>query len=223
MAPLIAPNVARFSVIGTYSGRNWANVFDMRIQFDPLDPTSRGTYVVAQARDVLHAFDDRILPSLSNQLQAVQVNYVDLNSAEGVAGFVQTGGGDTWPKAGGQSGQCMPGNVSVLATKIAPGGGRRTRNGRTYIVGASETITDVANPSLISTASVADFTTKFEGFSSDISNTIIGEGYSSNMVVVHTHNAGTVQDPDIVYDGYSDVTSFICQQRLATQRRRLRK
>lgn len=223
MATIIAPLVARFTINATYGGENIANIVDVRIEEEGIG-ADRPDACEQQARDILHAWDDRILTFLTNDYVAQSVSWVDLDSADGSTGVVTTGGGDTWPKAGGNTtDQPTPGNVALLVTKVAPGGGRRTRNGRMYVAGISEALTDATNPGNVTTASLASLTAAFEGFSSDVSNTFLGEGYTSNMVVVHTINEGTETNPDIVYSGQSEVTGMVVQPRLATQRRRLRR
>lgn len=226
MPALIVPNVCRFTVNGTYGGGNVATILDMRLNdfAPPLDPVDREAAIQDQAEDIVNAWSDNILPILVNEYTAVSVSWVDLNSADGSTGEVTTGGDETWPQNGATTtDQGMPANVAALVTKVAPGGGRQTRNGRLYLVGISEGATQGESNSNLASAAQAAITAAFEQFSSDISNTVLSEGYSSNLVVVHTTNQGTPQNPDIVWNGTNDVTAMVCQGRLATQRRRLRR
>lgn len=221
MAPLIAPGICRYAVHGTYGGRPVVNIIDMRIDSSDGDLT-RDEAVLNQARDILANWEDNFHPLLVNEYVNTQVSWVDLDEPDGSTGIVTSAPGHTWPAPANITTPGMPGNVAILVTKVAPGGGRRTRNGRMYLVGCPEANTTDGDPSNISPSTVTDFTNAAEAFSSDVSNTIIGEGYTSNMVVVHTVNEGTPQNPDIVFAGANDVDSLNAQSRLATIRRRLR-
>jgi hypothetical protein len=222
MAALIQPDVCRFTVNGTYQGNAVAMIFDMRIT-DINIGISRDEAIQDQAEDLLHAYDDNLLVRQVTEFVATSVSWVDLDSEDGSTGSVVSGGGDTWPKAGTVTAAGMPGNVSALITKVAPGGGRRTRNGRTYWPGIGENATLDGAVNTIDAAVLAVWNPAWEQFTSDISNTNLGEGYESNLVVVHTTNVGTPTNPNIVATGYSDVTAVFVQPLLATQRRRLRR
>lgn len=221
---LIVPNVCRFTVHSTYSGSNLANIIDMRISNLGIGQT-REAAIANQAGDIVNAWSDNILPILVNDCVAQSVSWVDLNSIDGSTGETTTGGDETWPQGGATSSTPgLPAGTSALITKVAPGGGRSTRNGRLYLAGISEGATDDPNPSNLTAAAQAAVTAAFEQFSSDVSNSEIVEGYDSNMVVVHTRNvAPPGEDPDIVWVSTGDVTAMVCQSRLATQRRRLRR
>lgn len=219
--PLIAPDVARYSVWATYGGRNVANVFDMRITDITLGMT-RDTAVLDQAEWILSQWRTDCVVDLCNEYQFQRVSWVDLDSETGSTGFVTSGNGVTLPQSGGVSEAGMPGNVSMLIAKVAPGGGRRTRNGRTYVPGLSELSTADNVPNTWSGGTVTQWTANMEAFSSGISRTVVSDGYSSNMVVVHTHYEGTGEDRELVYDGYSEVQSLTAQATLATQRCRIR-
>lgn len=221
MAALIWPNAVRFSINGTYGGRNVANVFDMRID-DVSVGAERDDAIFDQAGDILNAWTTNLLPIVVNDYTALSVSWVDLNSATGTTGTRSSTADETWPQNGATSSDPTPGNVAALITKVAPGGGRRSRNGRLYVVGVSETQTDNTNAGNLTSTAVGQYTTAMEAFSSDISNTLLADGYSSNMTVLRTINQGTPSSPDIVAVGNDDVTAMVCQQRLATQRRRLR-
>lgn len=223
MAPLQWDNICRFTVNGTFGGRNVANIFDMRIESgSALDV--RAADIANQAGDIVNNWCDHLLPLLANDYTFTSVSWVDLNSLEGSTGEVFAGGDETLPQNGGSTEDPLPPNVAALVTKQAPGGGRSTRNGRTYLVGIRETQTDPGNPTRLTSAAQGFITAGMEAFSTGISNTELGEGYVSNMVVLHTRNQAAAGQPaDIVATGASDVEALVCDIQLATQRRRLRR
>lgn len=222
MAPLIWDGICRFTVNGTFSGRNVANIFDMRIDDSGLGPT-RAERIVTQAGDIVNAWCDNILPLVANDYTFTSVSWVDLNALDGSTGSVTTGGDETLPQNGASTEDPLPPNVAALITKVAPGGGRSTRNGRTYLVGLRETQMDPGAPTRLTGAARGFIEAAMEQFSSDISNSEAGEGWDSNMVVLRTRNiAEPDEEPNIVAVGADDVTAMTCDIVVATQRRRLR-
>ena len=222
MAPLVEPTVCRFTVNGTFGGRNIANIFDMTITGET-PGFDRTTAINHQAQDMVAAWKNRILPLVANDYTFTSVSFVDLNTLDGITGAQTTGPSTVLPLNGASTEDPLPPNVAALVTKVAPGGGRATRNGRTYVVGLRETQTDPGNPTRLTSAAQGFLTAALEGFSSDISNGPLDAGYDSNMVVLHTRNIADPGDPpNIVAVGYSPVTAMTCDIVLATQRRRLR-
>lgn len=219
MAPLVAPGVVRYTIHETYAGRDIANIIDMFVETTgSIEDRALAAFTVAG--DVLNNWADHMLDYQSNNVTFDRVSWVDLDELDGSTGERTSTSDNVLPLAGSGSETPMPGNVAILFTKVAPGGGRSTRNGRTYLTGVSEGFTGDADPNVLLSAALSGLTTAGGEFLSGVNDA--GGGIGRNMVVVHTRNAGTPTNPNIVYQSQSAVTAFTPQATLATQRRRLR-
>lgn len=216
---LIAPGIARYTVNGTYAGAAVANIIDMQID------TTGGTTTRAEGLDdvcgdILNNWTDHIIPLVADDYVATSVSYVDLDSSGGATGERSSTSAETWPASSTNTGAPFPANVSVLVTKQIVGS-RGRRNGRMYIVGATEALTDLAAPNTIPGGSITTWNTALASFLSGINDAVGGAlDVQRKMVVVHTQRPTPTSEP--VYNGYSDVESLTLQATLATQRRRLR-
>lgn len=212
MAPIVAPQVCRFTINGTYAGEEVANVIDMQVDTTG-GPEDRPTACYLIAGDILNNWDDHIRPGLVAAYTAVSVSWVDLNSLDGSTGERTSTSDTTWPANGGDSGAPSVGAGSVRLNKLQDGG-RRARNGRLYLPGYSEGWTTSGQPNFLTPAIVAGWNESASDFLEGIND---AEGpnndHTRKMVVVHTVG-GT-------YIGYSDVTALVCQAEVATQRRRM--
>lgn len=220
MAGLIVPTVCRYTINQRFNDRNVANIFDYSFTF--LDSISRDETCLHFSKILLDAWDHHILAEQSNNMTALSVSWVDLDNEDGSSGITTEGQDETWPAVGAGTGNPWSGNVAALITKVAPGGGRRFRNGRTYLCGLDESANDDDSNELTPTQ-VGLLDAAFSDFYDDTQgnhDSGISSSYDSNPVVVHTHEED--DPPVIVVDGYSTITSFSTQLRLATQRRRLR-
>lgn len=216
MAPLVAPGVCRYTIESALESGVVVNILDMWIDDESLTGT-REDAILDQAHIIFEQWADQVIPALVNDLTLNRVRWVDLNSLTGSTGEVTDGGAFTAPVAGGSSGDPLPANVSMLVTKVAPGGGRSTRSGRWYIAGLSEGSTDGANGNLIGSSLLTEWAGIWEDFLAAVNQ---DGSYDSRMVVVHTQ---TIGDADPVYLSKSIITDLAPQQLLATQRRRLRR
>lgn len=219
MAQIIAPDVCRYSVNQTYNSRPTVNVIDMVVLDQSGGTFSRDDAVNATAGDILDAWDQYVLPCQSASLQALSVSWVDLNDLDGSVGSISSTTDSTWPAFGTVTGQGLPANVSCLVTKRT-NSRRSSRDGRMFLGGLAEASTD---GSYIPTATLNTWITRFGDFTEALTETGTISVYQNFPTVVHTRNEGTPTNPDIVYTGNTQITSFAPQPLLATQRRRLRR
>ena len=221
MAPLIAPGIARFTVNQSFAGQPVANILDVRIDTTgSLD--SRLEACTECARDILSNWDDHIRISQADDLTCLSVSWVDMNSESGSTGEVTTGTGAVWPAVGGGGSAPFSANVAVLVTKVLETGTRNRRNGRMYLCGGAETWTTAGAPNQVDAATRATLNANLATFVNDVNNG--GDPFEAQwfLGVTHTTNVGTPEEPDIVFDGFSDLSAMVVQPLLATQRRRLR-
>lgn len=217
MAPLIAPGICRYAVNQTYAGRNVVNIIDMRVDTTGSIET-RADAVYGVAGDILNNWDDHLRPGQVAQLILESVSWVDLDDVDGSTGLRSSTSDKTWPAAGEDAANGLPGSVAGLIVKTAPGGGRSTRNGRMYFAGIAEAATTLLAPNTIDGTSVTGRNASLADFLEGINDTVDPSDVQKQMVVVHTRKVGSV----VTYEGSSDVTSLLLQPTLATQRRRLR-
>ena len=221
MAAIVAPGVCRFTVNQTFAGQPVANIIDMRIDTTG-SVISRHDAILDQAAKIIDGWDDRIRISQADDLSCNSVSWVDLDEADGETGERSVTSATTWPAVGGGGSAPFSANVAVLITKTLEQSSRNRRNGRMYLCGGAETWTTAGAPNQVDAATRTTLNSNLALFLSGITSENGAFGYDSDMCVVHTRNAGTPENPDIVFDGNSDVLSLTVQPLLATQRRRLR-
>lgn len=218
MAPIIAPNVTRFTVSGTYSGQPVANVLDYERVIVSGGPIDVAEWNTVQAGRIAQAYVDNFGGRLSNQLTWEQVDWVDLSSLNGDVG-TSVGGTTAFPASGASGTSAMPGNVAIRLRKGASGQ-RGSRPGSLYLAGVLEAETG-ASPNVLSTGNVDAWTTAGEQFLVDTTSefSVDNGTYSANMVIVRTRRPSPGADP--VFVESSTVIALTAQSRVASQRRRL--
>lgn len=214
MAALIAPLCVRYTLAGTYGATTWANILDFRLT--PNEGQTRADCVAEHADAVAAAWEAEFPSWISNKVALRSISWVDLDSEDGSTGSIPYNipGNDTNP--------CLPANVAVLIRKIAPGGGRRARNGRMYLVGCNE---DAVDENLLVPSFPGNFNLMLDDFLAGISETRGADfpNYSASLVVIHTVNQGTPENPDYVYSSNDFVSDLVVDSTIATQRRRARR
>lgn len=222
MAPgLIYPGVTRFTVHGTYAGAEIANILDMHTDLAQTG-TSRGDAIIDQAHIIVSAWCDQILPLVSNRYLATSVSWVDMNSSSGTTGETSDGTGTDFPNSGQDSGPPASANCAFLVHKQITAA-RGSRAGRMFLVGIGEGNTSTTAPNDIVAGWVAAGNTRLGDFLNAINQEagISGASYDSKLVVCHTRNAGTPEAPNIVANGYSNVSALTMDGKVHSQRRRL--
>jgi hypothetical protein len=217
MAPIVAPNIARFSLTGQYADQPVATILDLRPAQITGGPTSREAFLSTMANELLEIWADFIAP-FSTALTYSGVNYVDMDSAEGTVGYVG------WPVevTGDDSEAAFPGNVAVRFNKSSTGFQRGQRAGRMYIAGGIENWTLSLSPNTLTGAVQTSLQASADAFMAALDGPFDdGDGgtFSTQLMVVHTTRATPESDP--VFSGATVVSSLVIQSRLASQRRRL--
>lgn len=209
---LIVPGVCRFSLQGFYIDRPWVNILDM--QLDTTGSTvNRAEFAYETAGNILNAWVDHLAYVYHESAVLNSVDWVDLDSASGSTGSRIATSEHTLPDAGTAEGDPASGAVAALVTK-ATNSGRGQRNGRFYKVGMAEPMIAGQNIHPTSLPTHQDrFDAFFEAINADPGPILDGQ---RQLVVVHT----TGESPTT--GTYSVVEALVVQERLATQRRRLR-
>lgn len=221
----VVPRVCRFTINGHFMDRQVANMIDMTVDTTGVI-TDRADAITDQAGVLLNQWTTDILPSLSILYFADSVSWIDLNSETGSVGSRTVSGGNTWPKAGGDSLSPMPGNVAALVHKSTTSS-RGARAGRMYLPGVTEPETGSTTPNILDPTVVTALNTKLSQFLGNINQSSPGDGYSSDMCVVHILTRAPLEPgqkpPGSPATGTSSkVSGMTVDTRLATQRRRLR-
>lgn len=207
--PLIVPNVARYTVEGTYLDAPVANVIDMYIP-DGWAGLTRDDAVEQVGRNVLTGWYLEILPVMKGQYIAQDVTWVDLNTADGSTGTVVVGNQPeyTFPYPGAIGGEPYTAAVATLVTKNTVAR-RGERQGRMFLCppGEADIIGNTIQP---------DYLTALNSALSDFTEYLYaGTENSAYPVVVHQPAGGT-------FGTSTPVTGMTARARVSTQRRRNR-
>lgn len=220
MAAIICPGVVRYSINGQFNaGRPFANILDMHI--DHVSPTgSREEDILEEAGHIIDGWVNHMRQRLSSIAVWTDVSWVDLNSADGVTGSTTQGNTLTFPAAGLAAGDMVAGNTAVFIRKEI-NAGRGSRNGRMYLPGVPEAN---QNAGLLTTTALNGMRTDLANFVDEINHDATTHNYVAEACVVHRTGAQTVIN-GVTYDlaERNDITTWVLEQQLATQRRRLRK
>lgn len=197
MAAIIS-NCTRVSVVGTNSGgRPWAIVQHwVGAGGTPPAPLAGSNGWVA-------AFIANVLPVLSAGISVTGGFYTDLRTSSGASGPTAAIGP---PVQGGGSGTMCPPNTAGLV-KLATSGSRSQRSGRMFLPGIDEDQVDAAGN--MTSGLVGDLQTAMDAFWDELTGINI-------IPVVNSKTSETTYAP-------ATVTGMIVQEKVATQRRRLRR
>lgn len=207
--PLIVPNVARYTVEGTYLDAPVANVIDMFIP-DGWAGYTRDDAVELVGRNVLTGWYDEILPVMKGQYIATEVSWVDLNTADGSTGTVVIGNRAevTLPYPGAIGGEPYTAAVATLVTKNTVAR-RGERQGRMFLCPPGES--DIVGNTIGS-----DYLNALNSALSDfVEYLYAGTDNTTYPVVVHQAAGGT-------FGTSTPVTGMTARARVSTQRRRNR-
>lgn len=220
MAELVVPGVCRFSIVGSYDGHAIANILDMDI--DTVGVSTRAESIADQADVIWNNWADLIMPNISSLYSMTEVRWVDLNSADGTTGSINTTGTNPAPQVGGAANTGFPGSVAFLVKKVI-NAERGRRDGRMFVCGATEGLTPIGDANEMATASVATLQGTFNALLTAINQTSGFDPpfYDSGLSVVHILTRDALGHP--LTGDHRQVSSLQVQQTLATQRRRLRR
>lgn len=206
MPPLLTvPQVAVFTLhhqVGA-SVQTVDNVQAWRLDFT--DSGDRDAAIPAIAGMIGNAWADDVLPLLGNQLELQSVNYVDLNTEEGVAGTTVL-----TPTEGGEGVDQLPPNVCVLLHKVC-NTSRGIRNGRMYVSGIREDYVD-------------DSGTVTGGFQDELAGAVKLAWLAASGAIELAYDMAS-SSPCVVHAAAqtsSDMYDVVGDTRVATQRRRVR-
>lgn len=220
----VVPGVVRYTINGRVGDHNVANVIDMDLE-------TTGSIITREEACgslcgiILNEWSDHVLNWCCNTYEARSVSWVDLDDEFGSTGERSSTDDHTWPQVGAETQPASPPNTSLLWVKLAAGG-RGTRNGRTFIVGVPEAQTDASNPALVTGAFLTARQADADGFLGDVNQEDATPlSYTAMMVVTQVLTRGPATPPRLgppLTGVGREVLGMRCEQRLATQRRRLR-
>lgn len=209
---IVLPNICRYAIHATYSGREVVNIVDMHVEINSGGP-NRADAVHDVAGDVLNNWDDHIRAFVVPEYVAQSISWVDLDTANGSVGSRASTDDTTWPAAGGFTAPPMPGMVAMRVIKQTTGG-RLARKGRMYLAGIDEGATADSAPNHIKAATVTAWNTRMADFLSGIKDSGINAVVDRKPVVIHT--------PKAAAPSWTEVTGYTVDPLLGTQRRRTR-
>lgn len=218
MAVILAPDVVRFTVNGDLLGAPTATILDMVVQADD-SGEGRPAAMEETAAVILDAWVDELLPLQVPNFSLTSISWVDLTSLDGTVGEIVSTDDNTLPLTGTRTGEATPSQIAALVTKVCSSN-RGTRNGRLFFPGLSEE--DVSG-NYMTVAYTALLVDAWSNMTEILTETGVALGANYFPTVVHTRNNGTPQNPNIVYVGNTQVTNFLPQRQVATQRRRNRR
>jgi hypothetical protein len=216
---LIVPGVVRFNINQSMGGRVVVNIIDMFMETTG-STADRAGAINDQAGVLINQWRGDLQSTSDDSLVFNSVSWVDLDSAGGSVGSRVQSGAITLPLGGTGVGDPIPPNTAMLVTKQI-NGGRLRRNGRMYMAGQRESVTEPTNGGLFTTAWVTTVNTALANFLGNINQTVTGVfTYTSAMSVVSI--TGRDADGNPTTGVHSVVTALVAQRLAATQRRRLR-
>lgn len=207
---LVVPGITRFAVNATLATRPVVNIIDLQIDTTGT-ALSRAEANEAAAGNIINAWKEHVLPLVSDQYVFQSVSWVDLDSATGDTGARTSTSTTTLPDPGNVIETPVPSNTSILVTKSASTG-RGQRNGRMYVAGAPDASVQTNNLQPLATWQAA-----FSALLTEVNDEpLTPVNFDRTWSVVHTVG------PNPTTGTFTPVQSLAVQQRVATQRRRLR-
>lgn len=206
MAPIVVPNVVRYSLIHSLYNQDVVNVMDVEIV---APDRVQAAQFVSQA--MIDSWVEDVMPLLSQSLAFLNVTWVDLNSLDGFTGSNSLGNTATLPVNGTGSDNALPGNTCVRVRKVIAGANRRERSGTVRLAGIPESYSVAGQGNTLSTQAISGFNTGMNAFLASF-ETSLNEGDATPCVVHTVAGVGT---------GSSPIQIFSTQGILGTQRRRM--
>lgn len=216
--PIVAPDVVRYSINGTYLNRPAVNVLDMVVQSQDGTDEPRDEIIPSVAGRLINQWVDNVMTRFNSSYSFQSVSWVDLNSATGQVGSRTTTDEYSLPRAAPGAGQPLTAALAMLVEKVTQRQ-RGSRPGRWFLPAFTEGDIE-GNIWIGSTLSATN--DALSNFLAEMTETAIGSEQYYFPTVVHTRNAGTPQNPNIVYVNNTQITDLQAVGRVSTQRRRNR-
>lgn len=218
MAIIHADKVCRYTVGGVIIDRPWNCIIDMEIDTS-LGIGSRNDAIFNVAGDILNNWTEFVMDGLVEEMTFDYIRWVDLDSINGSTGTRTQTSEYSLPVTGNAPAQLDSGAIAILYTKELVGAARNARTGRMYVPGlrANATEHNQIDPATLSTRQ-GDIDT----FLSNITDEGLIYDFTVDMCVVHTPGISEYGSGEVYEATSTHVSRLSLQQRLATQRRRLR-
>lgn len=213
---IVAPTIIRFSAMFLIANtRPGACIVDISVD-EVIE--SRNAAVAAVASKFMAIWQDNVAPCIMPTTAFAGAHFIDLDSLNGISGFVANVAGH--PSTGTVSATDVePPNVALLIKKSCSAT-RSQKNGRMYLPGVATTW--VNNAGDIPAGNITTVNTAMNNLRNGLNGIGDAAGIETTAWrVVHVHKEDKA-DPATWTWSSSDVTSALCDNRVATQRRRLR-
>lgn len=212
MQIIVAPTIVRFSHQMDIGGRACDCVSDVSLDEFAV---SRETAVGQLVPIVAGAWQDSFLPQLGGNLVYKGTKWLDIDSVNGQGGFQGPIAGK--PTGGQLAGNDTAPNTAYLVHKNCTHN-RLQRAGRWYVPGVLEN--DLDNQGNLTGASQTKLVNCANQYKNTIRDSGLPIGYTAACRVVHIASWDADHNP-LTWSS-SDIDSFTCDIKVATQRRRLR-
>jgi hypothetical protein len=190
----------------------------MYFQYGGDDITGSEAADLAQKASTI--WQDEILDILSASYTYTGAQFIDLDDADGVTGHVSPTAAH--PTAGQVPGTPGAPQVCILVKKNIAGSGRGARPGRMYLSPINES--EIDGTGTIDPATVTAWTTKVQAARTAWEALEYGAAKTIALVQPHWRLADKPETEDGIWasTGWSDLLSLSVDNRVATQRRRVR-
>lgn len=216
--PIVAPDVVRYSINGSYLNRPAVNILDMVVKSQNEGQRPRDEVIPAVAGRMINQWVDNVMTRFNSSYSFQSVSWVDLNSEQGQVGSRTSTDEYTLPRAAPGAGEPLTAALAMLVEKVTQRQ-RGSRPGRWFLPAFTEG--DISGNIWIgSTLSATN--DALSNFLEEMTETGIPQQDYFFPTVVHTRNAGTPQNPNIVYVNNTQINDLQAVGRVSTQRRRNR-
>lgn len=215
---LVAPDVCRYVIEGTYLSKPCLNVLDMVVQAGDSPVVPRSEVIPEVAKLLIDNWKNKICTNVSSDYTFNAVSWVDLDTADGQTGSRTSSPTYNLPQSGSRPGDPITAAVAILITKETTAS-RGLRPGRWFIGGLTEG--DVSG-NIINGSYLGDFNTALGDMVTNLTETGLLEPMHYFPTVVHTKTTGTGASKVTTYKGNTQITNLRASGRVSTQRRRNR-
>lgn len=212
---IVAPTIVRVTYEHQQTdGRPASCVMDISLdEFSVARPDA----VAAFISHVSAPWQQYIVDFMANNVTYTGGSYIDLDSLDGITGTFGPAAGQ--PTGGADANaQCPPQTAYLVHKNTAST--RGSRPGRVYVPGATGNTVD--ENGVVSSTKQTTINGRFSSYRTAINSITDGISiWSVALRVVHVHKHNSDDPLDWTWSS-SDISSFSCDNKVATQRRRLR-